>query len=145
MSPHLSIWIMFIASFIIGYITMPIMLGFTSPNIRFHYNKIFSSILMACLMALIELCMHSHMLSIPIIIIYSITFISLTIILILILQNQWFIDETNFLNGMIEHHGMALVMVKPFLKSRHRNISTLANKIKNTQEKEIKIMDKLID
>lgn len=145
MTPHYSIWIMFIASCIIGYITMPIMLGITSPYIRFHSNKIISSLLMGFLMALIEVIMHYSMMSRIVITIYLIIFIGCSIILIWMLQTQLFVSLDSFLNGMIEHHAMALVMVKPFLRSRHKNVSILANNIKKTQEKEIKFMDKLLE
>ncbi len=144
MTPHYSIWIMFIASCIIGYVTMPIMLGITSPYIRYHSNKVISSLLMGFLMALVEVIMHHSMLSRPVFIIYFIIFIVCSIILIWMLQTQWFVSIDSFLNGMIEHHAMALVMVKPFLESRHKDIATLANNIKKTQEKEIKFMDKLL-
>ena len=145
MTPHYSIWIMFIASCIIGYITMPIMLGITSPYIRFHSNKIISSLLMGFLMALVEVIMHFSIMSRIVIIIYLILFIGCSIILICMLQTQWFVSLDSFLNGMIEHHAMALVMVKPFLQSRHKYISILANNIKKTQEKEIIFMDKLLE
>jgi hypothetical protein len=144
MTPHYSIWIMFIVSCIIGFITMPIMLGFTSPYIRYHSNKVISSLLMGFLMGLVEVIMHSSMMSRLVFIIYFIIFSLCSIIMVWMLQTQWFVSVDSFLNGMVEHHAMALVMVKPFLQSRHKDVAILAKNIKKTQEKEIKIMDKIM-
>jgi hypothetical protein len=99
---------------------------------------------MGFLMGLVEVIMHSSMMSRLVFIIYFIIFSLCSIIMVWMLQTQWFVSVDSFLNGMVEHHAMALVMVKPFLQSRHKDVVILAKNIKKTQEKEIKIMDKIM-
>ena len=152
LTPELAIIIMFIASVIIGYFTMPIILGFYSPNIRHHANKVLSSLLMGFLMAIIELFMHSNMLSSPRIIIYSTILVIGCVIVYYAIRGQWFVNERNFLNGMIEHHAMGIEMAYPYVHLHLRDIgnplakeiNTLANGIYDVQMKEIKQMDNML-
>lgn len=156
LTPDIAIWTMFLASIVIGYVTMPIMLGFTSPYIRNNSNKVISSLLMGCLMALIEVIMHSSMMSNSKIVIYFIGFVILAGVLVYLLQSQAFLTIDGFLDGMIEHHAMALVMVKPILDSstpsridktdsRFPAVANLANGIYTTQLKEIATMNHLLE
>jgi hypothetical protein len=153
LSPDIAIWIMFLASVIIGYVTMPVMLGFTSPYIRNNSNKVISSLLMGCLMGLVEAIMHSSMMSNIKVFSYLVGFVILASILVYLLQSQSFLTIDGFLNGMIEHHAMALVMVKPILEKKVGNIENiekitnvrnLAEGIYKTQIHEIEIMNKLL-
>jgi hypothetical protein len=154
LNPDVAVWVMFAASVVIGYISMPLMLGYTSPYIRFHGNKVVAALLMGCLMAMVEVGMHSSMMSSNKIILYLAVFGICSLVLIWMLQTQWFITIDGFLDGMIEHHAMALVMVKPFLEgkftkdknqdARINSVLNLAEDIYETQIKEIRIMDKLL-
>ena len=59
MSVERAMLTMFFASVIIGYFTMPTILGFSS-DVRFHLNKVYGAILMGGYMALVELFMHGY-------------------------------------------------------------------------------------
>jgi peptidoglycan/LPS O-acetylase OafA/YrhL len=152
LTPELAIIIMFVASVIIGYYTMPIILGFNSPNIRYHTNKVLSSLLMGFLMAIVELFMHSNMLSLPRIITYFSILWLCTVVLYYAIKNQWFVDERAFLNGMIEHHAMGIAMAYPYVHLHPKDISNtnakelnkLAIGIYDVQTKEIKQMDTIL-
>jgi hypothetical protein len=155
LSPDIAIWIMFLASVIIGYVTMPVMLGFTSPYIRNNSNKVISSLLMGCLMGLVEAIMHSSMMSNIKVFSYLVGFVILASMLVYLLQSQSFLTIDGFLNGMIEHHAMALVMVNPLLDKnssskidkfdpRLSEVTRLANDIYTTQLNEIGIMNILL-
>jgi hypothetical protein len=148
MNPESAIIIMFIASFVIGYITMPIMIGFNSPYIRNHLNKIMGAILMAFTMALIELFMHSSMLSKSKLISYGVIIISGIVISIYIIQKQLYVSEKDFLNGMIEHHAMGVKMAEKFQYNYSINtnpeITKLAGSIVSTQTSEIHLMDRIL-
>lgn len=153
LSPEFSIFIMFIASCIIGYITMPIILGLNSPYTKYHTTKLLSSILMGLLMAIVELFMHSMTLSIPRTLTYfSILWLGVVIITYLI-QQQTFVSENDFLNGMIEHHAMGIEMAKHFTtynkylylpSQKTLHINKIAQNIVNSQSKEITEMDALL-
>jgi uncharacterized protein (DUF305 family) len=54
-------------------------------------------------------------------------------------------DEVTYLNGMIEHHQMALVMAKDVLKvSRDNDIMSLSFAILQTQMNEIALMKQML-
>ena len=153
LTPELAIIIMFIASVIIGYFTMPIILGFNSPNIRHHANKVLSSLLMGFLMAIVELFMHANMLSLPRIIIYFTILTFGCVIVYYAIRNQWFINERNFINGMIEHHAMGISMAYPYVHLHPHDINNphaielnkLAIGIYDVQNKEIQQMDRMLN
>lgn len=153
LSPELSILIMFIASVIIGYVTMPIILGNNSPYIRYHINKLMGSVLMGFTMAFVELLMHMNMLSTMKIIIYTCIITIGIIITIFLIQTQAFVGPIDFLNGMIEHHAMGIAMADKFkyfdiqkfiTPPEYSQLANLAKNIITTQSSEIKLMDKLL-
>jgi hypothetical protein len=161
MSPEIAILIMFVASLIIGYITMPIILGSNSPYVRFHKNKVFGALLMAFTMALVELFMHIGMLSIGKAIFYFVVIVLGLGIMVFVIQQQLFITKRDYLEGMIEHHAMGIAMAKKFEyideygkfltippvneKQINKEIADLSRSIVTTQFKEIKQMDKLLN
>jgi len=161
MSPELAILIMFIASFIIGYVTMPIILGSSSPYVRFHKNKIFGALLMAFTMALVELFMHIGMLSMGKAIVYSVVIVLGCFIMKFLIQQQLFITKRDYLEGMIEHHAMGIAMARKFEyideygkfltmppiieQQTNKEIADLSKSIVSTQYNEIKLMDKLLN
>lgn len=161
MSPELAIVVMFIASFIIGYVTMPIILGSSSPYVRFHKNKIFGALLMAFTMALVELFMHIGMLSMGKAIVYSVVIVLGFFIMKFLIQQQLFITKRDYLEGMIEHHAMGIAMARKFEyideygkfltmppiteQQTNKEIADLSRSIVSTQYNEIKLMDKLLN
>ena len=75
----------------------------------------------------------------------------MTCVIIYCIRKQIFINETQYLKGMIPHHSMAVLMSKQLLKKSNNKyddketklmskIKKLASHIINTQEDEIKLM-----
>ena len=61
-------------------------------------------------------------------------------------RNQVAINDAQYLEGMIEHHSMALLTSQEILKKTDDyNVSKLAKNIIQTQEDEIKIMRELLE
>ena len=67
--------------------------------------------------------------------------------MIFCIRDQVFIDETQYINGMIPHHSMAVLMSKKLLEKDSfqeiklsRNIKILSNHIINKQNDEIDFM-----
>lgn len=152
LSAELAIIIMFVASVIIGYFTMPIILGLKSPYIRHHTNKVLSAVLMGFLMAIVELFMHSNMISIPTLTTYFAVLWLCVVITYYAIRNQWFVGKKDFLNGMIEHHAMGIAMAYPYVhippdelgNKIATEINSLAGNIYDVQTKEIKLMDNIL-
>jgi uncharacterized protein (DUF305 family) len=72
--------------------------------------------------------------------------------MIYFIRNQIFIDEREYVDGMIPHHSMAVLMSKKLLeKDLHgeiklsKNIKTLSNHIINSQNYEIEFMKNTIE
>ena len=64
---------------------------------------------------------------------------------IFFLRNQLLIDDKQWLKRMISHHSTALTTSKNiYNKTKNNKIKNLANTIIKTQEKEIKLMKKMI-
>jgi uncharacterized protein (DUF305 family) len=132
-----AILIMFAASFVIGYATMPIILGLISPYHQNHANKFYGAMLMASTMGLVELFMHG----------FNVFWMSVLIAIMFLsyyfIRTQMGVNEKQFLKGMIEHHGMALAMVSGLEKREDVSPETqaLGKQIYTAQTKEISWME----
>lgn len=134
--------VMFLASAILGYLSMPIILGF-SPNVRYHKNKVYGAILMGAQMALVELFMHGYS---PKYQLWLLGWSGLTILTTVAIYYQVGITENEFLRGMIEHHAMGIAMaervvLRPEVDSATK---TLGESIRATQDQEIRQMDQML-
>lgn len=135
---------MFIASFIIQYFLMtPIMVNkyiYITNNI----GKAYMSIIMALFMIFIEIIMHDH--SYQVFSLYW--YIGLLIfiaIFIYLYRNQVAINDKQYLEGMIEHHSMALLTSEEILKKTDDyDIAKLAKNIIQTQSDELNTMKNLL-
>ena len=113
-------------------------------DMRFHLNDVYMALLM-CGWSLVLMGIYYINTSILII------GIIITTIIIYCIRKQIFIDDTQYLKGMIPHHSMAVLMSKQLLEKSNNNynntetklmskINKLASHIINTQEDEIKLM-----
>ena len=109
-------------------------------DIRFHLNDVYMSFLM-CGWSL--LLMGLYYINIYLVLIG----IVLTGIIIYLIRNQIFIDEKQYIKGMIPHHSMAILMSKKLLEKINngeiysiKNVKTLVKNIINSQEDEINFM-----
>ena len=69
----------------------------------------------------------------------------LFILTIYLYKIQYGIGDKDYLNGMIEHHSMALLTTDNILKKTdNQNVANLAKRILTTQEKEINEMQQLL-
>ena len=64
---------------------------------------------------------------------------------ILLLRNQFLVNDKEWLKRMISHHSTALTTSKNiFNKTKNEKVRTLAKEIIETQEREIKLMKSMI-
>ena len=136
--------IMLLIMFISGLLsTMNIWVDKIS-DIRFHLNDVYMALLMCGWMLVI---MGIYYINASILMI-GIVF---TIITIICIRKQIFIDETQYLKGMIPHHSMAVLMSKRLLEKEKKNnniqnnlisnVNKFAQNIIKTQNDEIKFMN----
>jgi len=139
-----SLWFMMIGSFIIQMVGMSFIMINSYKNIRFSIGKFYLSVIMALAMGLLEVLMFDvHMKTISVL--YYLTLIFLLVIFIALYKNQVYIDDSQFLNEMIEHHSMAILTSEEILqKNPSPRVKKLAENIISTQEKEIEYMKQLV-
>ena len=135
---------MFISSFIIQYFLMPPIMVNKYINITNNIGKTYMSIIMALFMILIEIIMHDQSYNI----FSSHWYVSLFILIVIFIylyRNQIAINDKQYLEGMIEHHSMALLTSEEILKKTDNyDIAKLAKNIIQTQSDEINTMKNLL-
>jgi len=136
---------MFVGSFIIQYFLMsPIMVNSLS-DITNNIGKAYMATIMALFMILLEVMMHDHQYSV-----FSLHFyvgiLAALAIFIYLYRKQVAIKDEQYLEGMIEHHSMALLTSEEILKKTDNyDIAKLAKNIIQTQTDELRTMRELVE
>lgn len=142
---------MMIASFLIQYYAMPVIMTNKRENINNSVGKLYMSVIMAAMMGLLEVLLpmdmghksaHHHGLMTQ-----GIFILVLSIILgtfIYLYRKQVGVNDTNYLSEMIEHHSMAVLTSGEIIKkTKNPKVKKLAKEILAKQKEEIKIMRSL--
>lgn len=137
--------IMFIGSFLIQYFFMsPIMVNNRS-DITNNIGKAYMATIMGLFMVILEVIMHDHQYSVLSLPTYIILVVSLALFIYLY-RNQVAITDKQYLEGMIEHHSMALFTSEEILKkSDNYSVAKVAKNIIQSQNDEIREMRDLIN
>ena len=131
---------MTVISLVAGYLSSMNVWADKIDHVRLHLNDFYMVSLMTCWMVILMMMLpghHSeHRTFIVVILLVSI------IVLYYLIRTQTFIDDRQFLNGMIPHHSMAILMSRR-IRERTSNplIKGLADDIIRSQTGEIKIMN----
>ena len=140
-----SIIIMFIGSFIIQYFIMPPIMVNDRIYITNNIGKAYMSTFMGLCMVVLEIMMHDHQYGVFSVNWYTIL-IALLALFIYLYRNQIAINDKQYLEGMIEHHSMALLTSDEILKKTDNyDIAKLAKNIKSQQTDELRVMNKLVN
>jgi len=126
--------VMFIIMFLAGLLSTMNMWVSKIDDIRFSINDLYMILLM-CGWMLLFMAIYNKDIKPMIIGIF------LVIIMILSIRKQLFVDEKQYLLGMIPHHSMAILMSEKLLEKQN-NINGLLNNIIKTQKEEINYMKK---
>ena len=135
---------MFVGSFIIQYFLMPPIMVNTLSDITNNIGKAYMATIMALFMILLEVMMHDHQYSV-----FSLHFyvgiVAALAIFIYLYRKQVAINDKQYLEGMIEHHSMALLTSEEILKKTDNyDIAKLAKNIIQTQKDELRTMRELV-
>lgn len=140
----MSMITMFIGSFIVQYFLMPPIMVNKITYITNNIGKAYLSTIMGLFMVLIEVMMHDHHYHVLSINWYTILFALLAIFTYLY-RKQIAINDKQYLEGMIEHHSMAVFMSDEILKKTDNyNVAKLAKNIIQTQNDELQLMSDLL-
>lgn len=134
---------MLLSSLISGFFSTMNMWCVKWSHTRFHLNDTYMVLLMTFWMLLFTyLIYYKQMKNASVYIVITIVCICLIIYCI---RTQFLIDDEQFLNGMIPHHSMAILMAQNIKKkTTDKDIKKLAENIIDTQTKEIELMDSLL-
>lgn len=139
-----SIIIMFIGSFIIQYFLMPPIMVNDTIYITNNVGKAYMATIMGLFMVLLEIIMHDHHYGILSLNWYAILTASLALFVYLY-RKQIAVNDKQYLEGMIEHHSMALFTSDEILKKTDNyDIAKLAKNIKSQQTDELRVMNELL-
>lgn len=139
-----TMFVMFIGSFIIQYFLMPPIMISNKEYITNNIGKVYMATIMGLTMVLLEIMMHDHQYGILSVKWYIILF-SLVVLFIYLYRKQIAINDKQYLEGMIEHHSMALFTSEEILKKTDNyDVAKVAKNITQTQKDEIREMKRLL-
>lgn len=138
-----SLVIMVVGSFLVQYFMMSFVMANKVSQITNNTGKLYVSLMMGLVMGILEVIMHDTTYNIVSLKLYLILGLS-TMICIYLYKTQLFIDDIQYLNGMIEHHSMTLLTSNKIVdKSNNYDVVSLAKNIIQTQKDEIVKMNEI--
>ena len=139
-----SMLFMFIGSFIVQYFIMPPIMVNKIYYITNNIGKAYLATIMGLFMVLIEVIMHDHQYNVLSINWYTIL-LALLVLFTYLYRKQIAINDKQYLEGMIEHHSMAVFQSEEILKKTDNyDIAKLAKNIIQTQNDELRSMTDLL-
>jgi hypothetical protein len=136
--------VMFIASFVIHYLFMNSIMVNSRVELTNSLGKAYMSVIMALLMVSAEIMMHDHQYSVRSTRTYIVIF-GFVALFVFLYRKQIGIGDKQYLEGMIEHHSMALLTSNRILeKTSDYNVAKLAKNILQKQEDEILEMRRIL-
>jgi len=135
---------MFVGSFIIQYFLMPPIMVNSRANITYDIGNVYLATIMALLMVSLEVMMHDSQYSVLSLHLYGYIVVGV-VLFIYLYRKQIGINDKQYLEGMIQHHSMAIFTSEEILKKTDNyEVAKLAKNIVQNQEDEINVMKKLI-
>ena len=139
-----SMLVMFVGSFIVQYFLMPPIMVSNFSYITNNIGKAYLATIMALSMVAVEVMMHDHQYHVLSVNWYAILFALLAMFTYLY-RKQIAINDKQYLEGMIEHHSMALFTSEEILKKTDNyDVAKLAKNIIQTQTDELQVMTNLL-
>jgi hypothetical protein len=136
--------VMFIGSFIIQYFLMPPIMVNKYAYVTNNIGKAYLATIMGISMVILEIMMRDHQYHVLSINWYAILF-GLLAMFIYLYRVQAAINDKQYLEGMIEHHSMAIFTSEAILKKTDNyNIAKLAKNIIEKQSDELLTMRELV-
>ena len=136
--------VMFVGSFFIQYFLMPPIMVNNRLYITNNLGKAYIAATMAIFMLFLEVMMHDYQYKVLSLNLYTLLAGGLAMFVYLYRQ-QIAINDKQYLEGMIEHHSMALLTSEEILKKTNDyNVTKIAKNIIQTQKDEINSMKNLL-
>ena len=135
-----SMIVMFVASFILHYFIMPPIMLNKVEYFTNYIGKAYLATIMALFMVTIAVIMHDHQYHVFSINWYALLFALLSLFIYLY-RKQIAVNDKQYIEGMIEHHSMALLTSEEILKKTDNyDVAKIAKNIIQTQTDELRVM-----
>jgi len=133
------ILVMIIASILAGFLSTMNVYSSSFSDISVHINDAYMVLLMVSWMMLFYgLYINNTSL--------IVVFFVLVLALFYCIRKQVYIDDVQYLRGMVPHHSMAIMMSERILeKTEDEKVKVLARNIMDGQQKEINLMNEILD
>jgi len=136
--------VMFIGSFIIQYFLMPPIMVNKYSYVTNNIGKAYLATIMGISMVILEIMMRDHQYHVLSLNWYLILF-ALLALFVYLYRVQAAINDKQYLEGMIEHHSMALFTSQEILKKTDNyDVTKLAKNIIEKQNDELRTMQELV-
>ena len=130
--------------FVIHYFLMSTIMVNNRMYITNNLGKAYMATIMAIFMLFLQVIMHDHQYNVFSLNLYVILS-SVLALFIYLYRNQIAINDKQYLEGMIEHHSMAVLTSEEILKKTNNyNVAKLAKNIIQKQQDEIQIMNSIL-
>lgn len=144
-TPWMGVVIMVIASTVIGYVLMTLLI---LRNETINLTKIYGAVLMGLWMGVVELVMFMVMGKALTNVLYLLVLIAMFVgigVLSWLIREQKGVDQRQFMLQMIEHHEMAIAMASKVKdKPQDPALTPIVNNILTSQQKEINEMRSIL-
>jgi hypothetical protein len=138
---NMSITLMLIISFVAGYLSTMNIWTVDFKHARWHINDLYMVSLMVAWMIFFNYIIMNNYTTNNIILV-----IIFVIIIIYAIRSQFLISDKQFLNGMIPHHSMAILMSEKIKnKTKDPRIKKLSMNIIKSQTDEINLMTNILN
>lgn len=143
MHNNYSLLLMIVISFFAGYLATMNVWAVNIKHVRWHLNDIFMVSLMVGWMVFVTYLFMRDIVTYKYVLITSILVI---IVVIYAIRKQSLVNDKQFMNGMIPHHSMAILMAKRIKeKTKDPRVKQLADDIIRSQNDEINIMTNILN
>ena len=134
----MDIKLMVMASLMAGLLSTMNVWVVNKNHVRLHLNDIYMVFLMTGWMIFFDTINHYEYKKL-------LTALVIIVVSLILIRGQFFINDDQFINGMIPHHSMAILMSEKIKdKTTNKKIRDLANSIIINQQKEIDLMNNII-
>lgn len=138
-------WMFFGSLFIAIFFDGMNVLAYRFNDIYLSYELLYMGLFMASNMCILEVLMHSYSSGNFEYMLFCL-FLILSLVFAYMLREQVIIDDEQWLRRMIGHHSVAVTTSHKILdKTKNNKVEMLAKSIIMNQEKEIKLMKKLLE
>jgi len=139
-----TIFVVFIASFLIQFFAIPLVNVSQTLHVTHNLGKAYIATIFALSLVILEVILHDYQYNVMSTKLYALFGGSIALFIYLY-KKQIAVDDKQFVEGMIEHQSQSLLTSQAILKKTNDyNITKLAKNIIQTQKDQIHIMQELL-